>query len=171
MIFGDRRIFAIEAIFLEIYGKWTYGRLRFWFNELPIGDFDDTADLAGSARWGRTFLTASSRRTRIDLEDMLSPDLFESLYGRFVELVITLNPKPLPGYWDQDPYVLDEVGESSLRDKYSVIVVRRGDGSDRMLIMCYREERLLERMLPAGFCDDVVASYCSWAEDLRTASA
>lgn len=166
-MFGDIATFAVEAEFVELYGKRTYGRLRFWLNGVPVGDFDDTSDLATSARWGRTFLAASSRRTRAELGCMAADEVYELLYGRFVEPINTTAPKPWPGPWDRDPYVLDEVGESSLRDKFSVLVVRRGDGADRILIKCFDEERLLEACLSQGACDRVIASYCEWVEKLR----
>jgi hypothetical protein len=61
MLFGERDGFGIDAEFLEVYGKWTYGRLRFWVGGQAIGDLDDTSDLASSGRWGRTFLEHSPK--------------------------------------------------------------------------------------------------------------
>lgn len=167
MLFGDVATFAVEAEFVEVYEKWTYGRLRFWLNGVPVGDFDDTSDLATSARWGRTFLAASTRRTRAELDWMASDEVYELLYGRFVEPIHTTAPKPWPGPWDREPYVLDEVGESALRDKFAVVVVRRGDGTDRILINCFDEDRLLVACVPQGDCDRTIESYCEWAEKLR----
>lgn len=168
MLFGDKAGFGIEAEFREVYGKWTYGRLRFWIKGSAIGDFDDTSDLATSARWGRTFLGASHLRTRVDLDHSAPSDVFELLYGQFVEPVNTASPKPWPGHWNGEPYLLDEVGESALRDKFAIVVVRRGDGSDRLLVSCFAEEDISEIIVPAGECDLVVDAYCSWVESLRT---
>jgi len=167
MLFGSSDNFAIEAESLEVYGKWTYGKLRFWVNGIPIGDFDDTSDLAASARWGRTFLMASPRRTRAELDHMTAQEVYELLYGRFVEPVHTLSPKSWPGPWDREPYVLDEVGESAVRDKFAVVVVRKGDGSDRVLVDCFDEKRLLETIVPPGSCNLAIESYCAWVEQLR----
>ncbi len=168
MLFGSSSNFAIEAQFVEVYGKWTYGRLRFWVNGVALGDFDDTADLATSARWGRTFLTASPRRTRAELDHIPSQDVYELLYGRFVEPVNSETSKPWPGPWNRDPYVLDEVGESSLKDKVAIVVVRKGDGSDRVLVNRFDEHQVFETCVPEGHCDCVFESYCTWVEGLRT---
>src|SRR5260370_38258232 len=109
MLFGNPDVFAIEAELLEIYGKWTYGKLRFWVGGSAIGDFDDTSDLATSARWGRTFLKASRERTRGDLDHMAPTEVYELLYGQFVEPVNSPTRKPWAGTWDSKPYVLDDV--------------------------------------------------------------
>jgi hypothetical protein len=62
--FGSRDSFAIEADFIGKEGKWCFGHLCFVVAGRVIGDFADSADLASSARWGRTFLSASARRAR-----------------------------------------------------------------------------------------------------------
>jgi hypothetical protein len=167
MLFGNVERFAVEAEFLETHGKWTYGRLRFWVNGSPIGDFDDTSDLATSARWGRTFLKASPQRTRVELDYMASSEVYELLYGRFVEPVNTPSPKPWAGSWDREPYVLDDLGESAVRDKFAIVVVRKGDGSDRVLVNCFDEERVSETVVPPGDCDLAIEAYCAWVENLR----
>lgn len=168
MLFGSHDSFGIEAELGEVYGKWTYGRLRFWVGGVSIGDFDDTADLATSARWGRAFLAASPRRTRAELDGAPADELYELLYGRFVQPVDSESPRPWPGPWDREPYVLDEVGESSLRDKAAIVVVPRGDGSDRVLVSNFDDPKVMESNIPEGHCDRVIGSYCTWVENLRT---
>jgi hypothetical protein len=174
MLFGSTDTFAVEAEFLEIHGKWIYGRLRFWFEGIPLGDFEDTSDLASSARWGRVFLSASPRRTRPDLDSMPAEQVFDVLYGRFVVPVHSEPHARTSGHaerdlvWDRDPYLLDDVGESALRDKVAVVVVRKADGSDRILANDYQEGRLHGFHLAQGVCDHVINSYCTWVESLRT---
>jgi hypothetical protein len=168
MIFGETSGFGIEAEFLEVSGKWTFGHLRFWLQSVALGDFEDTSDLASSARGGRIFLAASAQRTRPDLDAEPAAAVFEHLYGRFMQSVHDPVIKPWPGSWDRDPYLLDDVGESALRDDFAVVVTRGADGRDRMIAMCYEEEQLLEALLPAGTCDRVIDEYCSWVESLRS---
>jgi hypothetical protein len=172
MLAGHPSSFAIEAELLELHGKWTFGKLRFWVAGVPIGDFDDTSDLATSARWGRTFLAASPRRARVDLDGLAAADVYELLYGQFVVDITrprdVARPKARPPrVWDRDPYLLDDVGESALRDKYAIVVVRRGDGQDRLIVNAFREESLTEVLLPEAACDTTVATYCTWVEQLR----
>lgn len=177
MLFGNIHSLAIEAELLEIYGKWTYARLRFWVGGQDIGDFSDTSDLAGSARWGRTFLQESSRRTRVDLDEMPAPDVYELLYGRFVIDITrvdisaeTLYSPIVYEHWDRDAYLLDDVGESSLRDKFAVLAVRRRDGHDRIIVKSFRDDVVSEVLLPPGECDATIASYCTWVEGLRSSA-
>src|SRR4051812_9772628 len=133
MLAGHRNSFAIEAELIEIYGKWIYGKLRFWVAGASIGDFDDTSDLATSARWGRVFLAASPGRPRPARDGVAGPDVYEVLCGEFV---VDSTPRPeaparggrAGSVWDREPYLLDDVGESSLRDKYAILVVRCSDG-------------------------------------------
>jgi hypothetical protein len=167
MLFGSQEAFAIDAYLLEIYGEWTYGRLRFWTSGIPIGDFDDTSDLATSARWGRTFLGASLRRTRADLDHMTPAEVYQLLYGRFVVAINAPPTKTLAGHWDRDPYVLDDVGESALRDKFAVVVVRRKDGLDRIIVNSFNDESVSETLVPSDSCDRIIDSYCTWVEELR----
>ena len=177
MLFGNVDLFAIEAELLELYGKWTYASLRFWAGGQGIGDFSDTSDLASSARWGRTFLQESSRRTRVDLDEMPAPDVYELLYGRFVmditRVDITVKRPLFPRaheHWDRRPYLLDDVGESSLRDKFAVLAVRRRDGHDRIIVKSFRDDVVSEVLLPPGECDATIALYCTWVEGLRSSA-
>src|SRR4051812_13231201 len=166
MRFGSPDSFAIEAELLELYGKWTYGKLRFWVGGVAIGDFDDTSDLATSARGGRIFLAASPRRTRPDLDGVATVDVYAILYGQFAVPLRgpdtrTLKAGPMDS-WDRDPYLLDDIGESALRDEYAVVAVRRGDGSDRLIVKVFELDAVSEVLLAPGACDATVASYCDW---------
>jgi hypothetical protein len=161
-IFGQQASFAIEAEFTGAEDKWRFGHLRFWIGGSPIGDFDETSDLAGSARWGRQFLSASARRSRGDLDDSPGDAVYYQLYGRFFE-----RGGSAPGEsFDRDPFVLDEVGESSLRDKVTILVVRRGGGRDRVLLRDYQRDGFEEHDIPRGICDEAIDSYCTWVEGL-----
>jgi hypothetical protein len=171
MNFGSPSSFAIEAVLMEIYGTWTYGHVRFWVGGTPIGDFDDSADLAGGARWARRFLAASARRTRPDLDDLAATDVYDILYGQFIVSLRGPDTRklkaPRGAAWDRDPYLLEEIGESSLRDDYAVVVARRADGHDRLIVKAFETHAVFEVLLPPGECDATVASYCDWVESLR----
>ncbi|MEZ4315091.1 MAG: Imm42 family immunity protein [Polyangiaceae bacterium] len=160
MLFGRKTEFAIEAELEVVDGTWYHGRLRFWIAGEPVGDFEDTSDLAGSARWARQFLAASGQRTRADLDKEGAGEVYRSLYGRFF---VRGGSEPHEAF-NRDPFVLDDVGESSLRDRFSVLAVRRADGSDRMLVRDHAKDTTTETTLPPGSCDGVIGSYCSWVE-------
>lgn len=174
MIFGIPNYFAIEADLIELHGKWIFGKLRFYINGIPIGDFEDASDLATSARWGRTFLQASSRRTRPDLDNWSTNDVFELLFGRFVISVFGVLDSQteisqrefVTEEFVRDPYLLDDIGESSLRDKYTILVVRRANNTDRVLIKSYDDDSLREVIIAADFIDCTIGRYCTWVEEL-----
>lgn len=161
MIFGNASQLAIEAKIIGAEGKWIFGHLRFWVAGNALGDFEDTSDLAGSARWGRRFLSASPRRTRPDLDEQDVDHVYWILFARFFKT----GGSALDELFERAPYILDDVGESSLRDRVSVLAVRRSDGRDRIIVHDHRVPgKSWEEILPVGMCDEVVASYCSWVE-------
>lgn len=160
MLFGERSVFAIEAEPEGKVGSMYFGRLLFWFHGEPVGDFQDTSDLAGSARWGRRFLSATFKRTRADLDSVAPTELYHTLYGRFFERGGSAPSEP----FDRDPFVLDEVGESSLRDRASLLVVRRGDEHDRLILRDHKTGKVQEAILAPEVCDRIIDAYCSWVE-------
>ena len=168
MFFGDANQFAIEAVFRSHTGKWLFGSLRFYVGHRAIGDFDDSADLASSARWGRTFLAASNRRTRRDLDSVSADEVYELLQGRYLVEVnaVPRVRKPVLPPFDKTPFVLDDVGESSLRDTFGLLAVRRGDGCDRLILKDWRGGGVSEMSVVEGKCDSTVAAYCGWVESL-----
>ncbi len=171
-VLGDKSRFAIEAELAAIEGKWYFGHLRFWAGTQPFGDYDDTTDLATSVRYAKTFLAASARRARPDLDSLPPDKIFWLLYGRFVDSVPPpLSPREdrviadvLQGWGDIAPFLLDDVGESSLRDKWSVLVVRGQDGSDRIIIYDWKIGTSAEFVVGPGICDQVLTRYCEWLE-------
>jgi hypothetical protein len=168
MIFGRLDTFAIEAELREVCDSWVYGRLRLCVGGQCFGEWDDSPDLAASARSGRMFLAASVRRTRPDLDAMNAAEAYELLYGRYLYRASRSTTRR-PEYWDRDPYLLDDVGDSSTRDKQTFLVVRRGDGADRVIVKTFDPDRLDETIVPAGVCDEVIAAYCGWVESLSGA--
>jgi hypothetical protein len=177
MIFGETSMFAVEALFIEVYKTRIYGQLRFYQQNRQIGNFDDTSDLAMSARWARTFLEASSRRVRPDLDHVATADVFEILYERYIvpmrsgKIGTVRNSLPKMKsakfeVWDREPYLLDDVGESALRDKYAMLVVGRGNGSDRLIVKNFEDESLNETSVENGMVNNIIASYCDWVERL-----
>jgi hypothetical protein len=165
MLFGTREKFGIEAQYLETNGSFQYARLQVWVGGAPIGDWDDTSDLAASARRGRRFLKESTRRTRPDLDQLQASQVLHLLYGQYI------GAEDWPDNWDTGPYMLNEIGDSSVRDKAVVLVVRRGNGWDRLILKTYRDESLKEIGLEPGVCDEVISAYCSWVETLPKHSA
>jgi hypothetical protein len=162
MIFGLTSQLALEAEPIGPGDRWLFGNVRFWVAGKALGKFDDSASMAGGARAGRLFLRASPRRTRPDLDDEDVEIVYTRLFGRFFEPGGARAEEP----FERDPYVLDEIGESSLRDRVNILAVRRSDGRDRIIVREHAEDSTWELLAPPGTCDDVVAKYCAWVEAL-----
>jgi hypothetical protein len=166
MLLGKPKQFAIEAIVLDIVDRTVSGKLRFHINGRCFGDFDDTSLLSSSMYHARLFLSASPRRTRIDLETASSEDVYEQLYGRYVvpiqDLYSISGSSGKLAFWDREPYVLDDIGESSLRDKYALIATRISNGADRVILKSFNDDSLWESQLPSRMLDDTLMTYCAW---------
>jgi len=160
MLWGDPPGFAVEAELTAVQGKWRLGRFRFWIGEVPVGDFEDTVDLAAGARWGRCFLLSSSKRTRPDLEPLRPEQVFHELFGRYFAPGAPIEPL------ERDPYLLDDVGESSLRDRATVLVFRQRDGFDRLIARSWVTGTTQQIIVEPGHVDDVIRRFCEWVESL-----
>lgn len=162
MLWGDRKLFAIEADFEDSSGKWRFGKLMIWLGGRPLGDDEDTADLASAGRWGRTFLAASAQRTRPDLELLTIEQVFFQLYLQY----IVGPPSGSTTGWNQKPYVLDELGESSVRDKHAIVAFRNADGRDCVMAYCWKTEEIWQVILEPGQLDQIIDQFCRWTETL-----
>lgn len=161
MRWGDPESFAIEAEETGSQGKWRFGRLQIFAGGQAYGDLDDAVDLGSAARWGRVFLGASGRRTRADFEGLGAEEAYRALYGRHFEPGAPAVPI------ERDPYLLDDVGDASIRDRVSMVVYRGGDGADRVLIRDHATGETREAIAPAGRVDEAIEGFCDWVESLN----
>lgn len=161
MIFGEKETFAIEVTPEHDRDGRMYGSLRFWVAGSSVGDVAERSNLLASARWGRVFLAASGRRTRPELDSLGATEIYEYLFGRYVQEV-NAAPQHIPiEPWDRDAYVLDDVGQESLLDTFTIVVVRRIDGADRIVVRNHDTNYTLDSVVPNGVCDRVLADYCA----------
>ncbi|MDH5676355.1 MAG: Imm42 family immunity protein [Myxococcales bacterium] len=160
MLFGDPAQFAVEADFTGREGEWRFGRFRLLVHGAEYGDFGDTVDLASSCQWGRTFLEHSKERTRSDLDQRSASAVYDELVGRF------MNGRGDGDPFDRDTFLFDDIGDSSLRDKTTVLVVRRADGHDRVILRDLSSEQVQEVIVPPWTCDRVVRAFCDWIDAL-----
>ena len=181
MIFGQSQIFSVEAACVEIRNKHPLGTFCLHIASKLIGALDDLVDLSNSARSVKLFLNAAHRRARPDLDNASTAEVFDVLYGHYTvpladlkrtdagNLLVNRNKvqrasaiKP----WDRDPYLLDDIGESSIRDKYTILVLGRSDGYDRVVIKSYIDGSLSEILTMRGLIDTSLRDYCSWVDAL-----
>jgi hypothetical protein len=155
MIWGDTKAFAIEA---HVDPGQIYGHFAIWVAGQRFGDMEDAADLASGARWGRLFLQSSPRRNRPDLEARSPEQCVRELFERYVEF----DTSP----WDRAAFLLDGAGDSSLRDRASVLVFRGADDRDRVTARGWKSGSTLQAVVAPGVVDDVVGQFCAWVEAL-----
>ena len=175
MIFGILDLFAIETEVDEVCQNRVLGRLRFYIGALSVGDFEDISDLTASARWGRVFLKASPRRTRPDLEHKTAQEILKLLHDRYLISVCDIQDSGLAFQsdlampnWDRDPYLLDDVGDAALLDKYTMIAVRIRNHTDRLIVRKFNEDKddVIQITVGSGLVDNVITQYCTWVEAL-----
>jgi hypothetical protein len=182
MIFGQSEVFLVEATHQETRNKRPLGGFCLHVAGRSIGDLDDLIDLSNSVNSVKIFLEAAQRRIRPDLDGATTSEIFEVLYQRYTVLVSDLQRtstgkllrtsagsllrRSAMEPWDRDPYLLDDIGESSIRDKHTILVVGRSDGSDRVVIKSYGDGSLSEVMVEKDVIDDSFREYCAWVASL-----
>src|SRR5690606_6547091 len=97
-----------------------------------------------------------------DLDGHSAAAVYELLLGRFMKPAAAAGN----GRMDRDPFLLDDVGEASLRDRVSVLVVRRSDGCDRVIVRELKQGSVFEEVVPALVVDDTVSGFCDWVLQL-----
>lgn len=160
VVFGDPAELAIEAKFTGWEGKWCLGSFRLFVGGSEYGDFSDTVDLAAGSRWGRVFLEHSRDRMRPDLDQKSASEVYEEVFGRFME------GRGEGLRFDRDTFLFDDIGDSSLRDTTCVLVVRRADGHERVILRDLATARTEEVIVGPWTCDRAVRAFCSWVDSL-----
>jgi hypothetical protein len=173
MIFGQSVNFKVESVCIGSTDGRLYGGFRFHIADRPIGNLGDVIELTSSARWARTFLKAAPRRVRADLDSATTAEVFDIVYQRYISGVSqtrTGNTEIIPAHqlesWDRDPYLLDDIGESSIRDKYTILVIGTSGGEDRIILKSHIDEALNEFTVNRGHIDHTFYEYCAWVDEL-----
>ncbi len=164
-VFGLPDAFALQVEPRgEFDARWNFGHLQFWVDGHALGDWDDSASLASAARWGRTFLAHSIERFRPDLDSSSARDILAELYEQFVvDRPADIPLAPPTKSWSRGPFVLDEVGEASIRDRARIVAVRTST-RDRIIARCLRTNQVFECLLDAGELYAIIQDFCEFVE-------
>lgn len=129
MIIGDKNKFAINFRLIEfeddefeVYNeemkkKWLYANYCFILNNIHIGRFNEWTSLIYINSYIDEFLSyKEKRKVDSDFFNLDSEIVFKELYDKFYNSILPDN------YLLRDVFHLDEIGESSIRDIYGIIV-------------------------------------------------
>ena len=155
-IFGDTKLFAIESKALLLENNVFLGQLQFLVDGYRLGDIEDTSDLGAAARWGRTFLKAQSRQVVVGNE-LSSGELLQTYIDRYIHGTFQET-------WNRDPFLLNDIGEASLRDRADAILVWTQDG-ERLVGRDLITNTVISIDLPRGYSSTVVMQFCNWVEE------
>jgi hypothetical protein len=173
MFFGQSMSFRVEAFYIQTIDSRLYGNFCLHIADRQIGDLDSAIELTSSVRWARIFLREGPRRVRADLDSATAGEVFDILYQRYISGASQLRgehedvvPRCELESWDRDPYLIDDIGESSIRDKYTILVIGTGNGDDRVILKSYTEGTLNEFLIRNGDIDSAFREYCTWVDNL-----
>jgi len=163
-VWVGNHVFGTELLGLEVHetgrlGSDLFGTIKFRIAGQEYGDEEQSADLRASVRWAKVFLASAGRRSRPDLDEASTDDVFHELYGKYVG-----RQKTRPGPWTRDPFVLDDIGDASIRDIAGVVAFRRSDNGDRVVVKSLTTLKLDQATLPEGELDATIRSLCDWVD-------
>lgn len=178
MLFGDVATFAIECeVTVRFDARWTFGHFRMWAAGQSVGDYGDSADLRGCLNWLVDAVSSVDARCEPTLDDRSKVEVFQLVYDPFMVAI----PKGVP-FWDiefpeetdervsarsaypdaMNRFHLDHVGMSSF-EKWSVLLIERGDGGQRLLWRRISDTEIGECVLRPNCFEDVASEFIDWA--------
>ncbi len=170
MLIGTKPSFAIEAVPTDWDEKSVWGSFRFWINEQPAGDWEDSTSLDACFRWLADLPQDTQARTDTalystpltELEDLL----VVPLYGRQSKYDQAAATRA--GRHD-----VSNVGMSSFHS-WLVFVIQHEDGRARIVWRSRDASPVQDHHLEAGeferTCADACSQFSALMSELRQAS-
>jgi hypothetical protein len=165
MIAGNPERFAIEAEPTERVSGWILGRFRIWLRGRPIGDWDDTADLKGCARWLDDFAAVPRNRHEPGLEVLSAEEVFKAVYDPVMASDIERADRrdEIPNAHSR--FHISHIGMSSF-EAFDVLLLFTADGSERCLWRDARSGEIGECLLGHGEMENIAIEFCRRFKDL-----
>lgn len=131
MIVGNKKSFAIEAQPQELVGSWLFGRFRFWLCGVPVGNWEDAADLKGCARWLREFSEDSRNRYEQGLFELSAEEVFSRIYDPVMPRGV--QDEAIPQVEDAySRFHISHLGMSSF-ERFDILLLKDECGAERCL--------------------------------------
>jgi hypothetical protein len=173
MIFGNKPAFAIEVEIDDVVDGWVLGRICFWTSNEMIGDWQDTTDLRGCARWMREFLNKPLDRRAPLLEKSSAADVIRALVDEIMpsraeikgpseNYKATFNAQEtLKNSEMVRRFHVSHLGMSSL-DRFDAILLEVESGEQRFVWRDGLDGKVGESILRPEEVQRVVAEFCEW---------
>jgi hypothetical protein len=179
MIFGEKQVFAIECEIVDQIDSWVYANFCFWIEGAKVGAYQETIVLKASIAWLKEFLRNSEKRC-IPLFDSMDKEIvFRLIYetvivtplknSSILEMIPENKEETASGRLALSDseiinrFHLDDVGMSSF-DEYSIILINREDGKQRIIWKHVDESSVHEAILPPDYFENIAIQFVSWAE-------
>ena len=163
MIFGDKKIFAIECELTDRIDDWVYGYIVFWFCGQPVGDWDDSTDLKGCLSWLKNFASEARNRFEPELEWADKDTAFEWLYESVMHKNGE-NPINTPKFEDVfSRFHIAHLGMSSF-DRFDLILIEQPHSKQRCLWRHESNNEVHECYIPEGEMQKIAKLCQTWLE-------
>lgn len=172
MLFGAKNTFGVECdVETQTMDGWLLGHFRFWIGGLPVGDWEDLADLKSIWSWMYDFAYKGENRYEALLVDSSAEELFQALYWSVMatpDLLsdegMALNSEQMPFSDIYSRFHISHIGMSSF-DKLGMILFE--DSQNQRVIWTMFEGPVQEHLLPKGEMQRVAKQFCDWFISLK----
>ena len=159
-MFGEQNRFGIEVGNVQIIDSKPMVQCRFWMAGERLGDWDDRIFLRGSLEYATLFVRLRHLREQSGYVEGDANEVFEQLY----EYYYSDNREIKNEIHDvRDIFHLEDIGMSSLLDKYGIVLAPDDFGGMRLISKRFCDNLILEQRLAKGeverVLDEYIASY------------
>lgn len=163
MVFGDKKVFAIECELVERIGDWVFGHILFWFCGNAVGDWEDSTDIKGCLNWLRKFVNEACDRFEYDLNRIDKDHVFKLLYDSVI-FTGDSEKKEKPVFDDiYSRFHISHLGMSSF-EQYDILLVEQPNAEQRCLWRYAENNYVQECYLPKDEMQRVAKLCCIWLE-------
>ncbi len=159
MIVGNPERFAIQAEPTDEVDGWILGPFRFWLCGRPVGNWDDTADLKGCARWLEDFATRPRNRHEPGLELLSAEEVFKAVYDPVMASDIKRSDgkEKIPDAYSR--FHISHLGMSSF-EAVDILLLFAPDRSERCLWRNARSGEIVECRFAQGEMETIAGEFC-----------
>lgn len=168
MIVGNRERFAIEAETEQQVEGWILGNFRFWLCGKPVGDWADSVDLRGCARWLRDFCENPRNRYEPGLFALSAEEIFRRVY----DPVMAGSADQAHPIQVDDAYTrfhISHLGMSSF-ERFDLLLLKDEHGAERCLWREAGSCEIMDCRLWRNEMETVATEFCERFEETLAAS-